>query len=385
MPPTGSPFATWKQRLLAGSAHMRGSSSGGGDGTTRRTAGSSGSRAHAGSACQARRASARPGPGCASASRGRAADIEAEEDLRQKNLCAVLIGHAVSRDEHDGRRRGLLDDLADRRIDRLVDPEQRVADRRRELPVVPRMPGVVEMPALVARAMSLREDLDEEIPAAPREQRSREAALDRRSAHEAVDERLVVPSRATGTVAGSRLRMESERRDDLVPQTGRRRLEAVHAVVGAPLDDLDPVQIGRKAAQRHIEHCDVPSGPARRRPEWLAALGTVGDPLVGVASRPELSEVVDPVARGPDPRRERRPRRADEEALDATRSRDGAGVEQRRDRRQPALARPPLEQPGARGVDSEHEDALPVRHLRHGPSATPAAGRREAAASRRGR
>ena len=72
----------------------------------------------------------------------------------------------------------------------------------------PRMPGVVEMPALVARAMSLREDLDEEIPAAPREQRSCEAALDRRSAHEAVDERLVVPSRATGTVAGSRLRVD---------------------------------------------------------------------------------------------------------------------------------------------------------------------------------
>ena len=102
----------------------------------------------------------------------------------------------MSRDEHDGRVPGLRDDLADRRIDRLVDPEQRVADRRRELPVVPRMPGVVKMPALVARAMGLREDLDEEIPAAPREQRSRESALDRRPADEAVDERLVVASRA---------------------------------------------------------------------------------------------------------------------------------------------------------------------------------------------
>ena len=68
---------------------------------------------------------------------------------------------------------------------------------------------------------------------------------------------------------------------------------------------------------------------------------------------------MDPVAHQPNPRRERRPRRADEEALDAARSRDGAGVEQRRDRRQPTLGRPPLEQLGARGVDSEHEDALP--------------------------
>ena len=91
---------------------------------------------------------------------------------------------------------GRCGDRGHRPVDPAIHALERIADRTRDLGVVRGMGRVVQMPALMARAVRFREDLDEQIPRLLREEVQREFDL-------LVDRRL-------------------ERRHELVEGAGRR-------------------------------------------------------------------------------------------------------------------------------------------------------------------
>src|SRR5262245_27958575 len=98
------------------------------------------------------------------------------------------------------------------------------------------------MPTLVARAVRLREDLNEEVPASLIEKIQRPFGLETHARYETCHELFVVLRRSADLIARGREWMRPEPGDDSSSQTSGVRLNSEDGVVPAPLHRLNAIE-----------------------------------------------------------------------------------------------------------------------------------------------
>ena len=185
---------------------------------------------------------------------------EFHEDTVEQMLRDVFRPHAViGREDHRRIVAQLVQQRAERMVDRDVDVLERITGLGRWRRDIPAKPAVMMVPQEMPAAMRLGEDLGEEIPILlgvemPRQRRLHPHAADQRVAElerlREVDHRIAL--------AGNR--MQPECVANLPRQSCARGPEPIGGVMGAPLDCLQPVDAGQDPAMRDIEDAEPPAG-----------------------------------------------------------------------------------------------------------------------------
>ena len=284
-------------------------------------------------------------------------NVETQQNPVQENLGAVLVAHAVA-GEHDDRGAVVnpFQHFADGRVDRDVDVPERIADDARLFRVVPWMARIVDMPALVPDAVTLAEDLAEEIPFGALQEVLRDLRLDADPPQQLFPEFDEVLCVAVG-VADDAQRVSAEACLDLVGERRRPRDETILRIVRAPLDQLHAVQILRQARKGNIEHRHVAPGATQVIPEGLALQliadqAAIGLVRAGFDLHPRIDAASGRVASG----LEGGPRRARVDPRQAHRVAPESPLEERLERRQDSFVRPVLDEVSVTRIETEEDD-----------------------------
>ena len=156
----------------------------------------------------------------------------------------MTVRHAVASHEDDQR---FTADIAQDVGNGVVDGDENVADRvarrsdRNRVPT--RTPLIVQVPALVADAVALGEDLGEEVPLAAAEVMPGEHRLFPNAVDEPAREVDEFRGRAVADIAARCQGMDAETRLHFPLQRWRPGPEAVVSIVRAPLDHLNAVEV----------------------------------------------------------------------------------------------------------------------------------------------
>ena len=286
--------------------------------------------------------------------------LEPAQHLVEQVVAAEVRAHAGRR-EHDHVRvaAGGRRDPADRRVDRRIDIDHRVAEPRGDLGVVHRMGGIAQVPGLVRDAVGLGERGEEEIPGlALQEVHGAVRALgDAR--HQLVAQQLVLRGRAPAGQVAFRDRVHAELPGQLCREVGRAGHEAtsVHDVVYQPIDRLDAVQPLGHAGLRYIEQGDAPAGGADHLPDRrrVVARGIEGLDLIGRGI--ELLVEITSVLRRRHAGRDAGPERAAAEARQTRDDSPGALVAQRSEVRERAAVASFEQQTRGCGIEADQDRA----------------------------
>src|SRR2546427_8537064 len=179
-----------------------------------------------------------------------------KEDLGQELPAADVRAHPMAQEDERGRRvAGLLEHPPERLVEQGVDLAHPIAELRRGIGIMERRGLVVQVPEVVAHAVRLREDAEEEIPALAVEDVAEQARLDRDRLPQAAKEEVEGLVRPIDVVAaaleiwptGMRDRVRAVRSLNLLEELGRVAADADRAV-HAPAAQ----EIGRASCRERV-------------------------------------------------------------------------------------------------------------------------------------
>ena len=223
-------------------------------------------------------------------------ETQSAKNIREQTVGYKGVGHPVRHDHHDRRISGLRKQLADGPVDGLIDASQRIAMRRDKTGIVRRVSRVVQMPALVADAVRLREDLQEQVPGPALDQFAGESCLGLDASNQGLDEPSKVLARPARAIAVRRDWMTTLCVQDFTRELGRGSSEAENGIMTGPLDGLDAPDGWIELAQGRVEDGDSLVRAAQRLPEHRGT-NVLGFVWLGVpvGARHKLHQVMNAV------------------------------------------------------------------------------------------
>jgi hypothetical protein len=234
---------------------------------------------------------------------------QALEDVLQQELRADVVGHAVRSQQNHGRvRTRRVQDTAERPIDCAVDVSERIADPCGHTWIVVGMLRVVEVPALMAGAMSLSEDLNEDVPLFPSQEFQSQIPFFVPRSDPGQRPRKAVESSISSTSGAGCFESvpHSPQPSGCMYKTRRRR--------ATPFNQLDPIQRRGRRDERHVQHGYPLARSAQPVPKRLGRTPTKTEisepgqnPEIVVRARDQLRPVVEAMAGGIRARIEGRP------------------------------------------------------------------------------
>src|SRR5262245_54911417 len=176
-------------------------------------------------------------------------DSESQQDLIQQELSVVLRSHAMPGREHHSRIIvHVLQELPYCRIDGNIHVLHRISYKTGHLLLVPRVSGIMQVPALMTGTMTFCEDLRKQIPPALSQKMLGQFCLCRDAAHKTVSKRFEIVDVTRG-VAIAPPGVIPEASDDLLCERRWRGKESVLCVMRAPFHQLNAVQVLRRSTQ----------------------------------------------------------------------------------------------------------------------------------------